>query len=143
MASGSTCSNSRLCGAGARLFRAAEHAVNRGTSLQFDQRWGVIFLRVTVPYFRTYPAAYVPRALEFSNDDGESSPLELAKALLELSKLNFNNTQLDSGDPITVRAARRVGDILRHVGPDRNVQSPFRYFTWRSVETGRICAGNH
>ena len=35
--------------------------------------------------------------------------------LMELSKLNFNNTQFDSGDPITVQAARRVGDILKNV----------------------------
>jgi hypothetical protein len=72
---------------------------------------------------------YVPRALEFTLDDGETSPVELAKELLDLSKLNFNNTQFDSGDPITVRAARRVGDILKHVSADRAVQSRFRFFT--------------
>ncbi len=115
--------------AGARLFRAAEHAVQRGTALQTDDRSGVIYLKGTVPYFRTYPGMYVPRALEFTRDDGATSPLELAKELLELSKLNFNNTQFDSGDPITVRAARRVGEILKHVGPDKDVQSRFRYFT--------------
>lgn len=115
--------------AGARLFRAAEHAVQRGTVLQTDARSGLIYLKGTVPYFRTYPGMYVPRALEFTRDDGVTSPLELAKELLELSKLNFNNTQFDSGDPITVRAARRVGDILKHVGADKNVQSRFRYFT--------------
>ena len=95
--------------AATRLFRAAEHAAQRGTSLQFDQRSGVIYLKGTVPYFKTYPGAYVPRALGFGRDDGESSPLDLAKELLELSKLNFNNTQFDSGDPITVRAPRPPG----------------------------------
>lgn len=115
--------------AGARLFRAAEHAVQRGTCLQTDDRSGLIYLKGTVPYFHTYPGMYVPRALEFTRDDGATSPLELAKELLELSKLNFNNTQFDSGDPITVRAARRVGDILKHVGADKAVQSRFRYFT--------------
>lgn len=112
-----------------RLFRAAVHAVQRGTYLQTDDRSGVIYLKGTVPYFRTYPGMYVPRALEFTRDDGATSPLELAKELLELSKLNFNNTQFDSGDPITVRAARRVGDILKHVDANKNVQSRFRYFT--------------
>lgn len=115
--------------AGTRLFRAAEHAVQRGTSLQFGSASGLIYLKGTVPYFRTYPGAYVPRALEFTRDDGETSPLELAKELLELSKLNFNNTQFDSGDPITIRAARRVGDILKHVEAGKSVQSRFRYFT--------------
>lgn len=115
--------------AGARLLRAAVPAVVRGTTLTFDDRSGIIYLKGTVPYFRTYPGMYVPRALEFTRDDGETPPLELAKELLDLSKLNFNNTQFDSGDPITVRAARRVGDILKHVSSDKQIQSRFRYFT--------------
>jgi hypothetical protein len=64
-----------------------------------------------VPYFKVYPGAYIPRALEFNLDDGETNAGELAKELLGLSKLNFNNTQFDTGDPITVRAARRVGAV--------------------------------
>lgn len=115
--------------AGARLLRAAVPAVVRGTTLTFDEKSGIIYLKGTVPYFRTYPGMYVPRALEFTRDDGETPAIELAKELLDLSKLNFNNTQFDSGDPVTVRAARRVGDILKHVSSDKSVQSRFRYFT--------------
>lgn len=115
--------------AGARLLRAAVPAVVRGTTLTFDDRSGIVYLKGTVPYFRTYPGMYVPRGLEFTRDDGETAAIELAKELLDLSKLNFNNTQFDSGDPITIRAARRVGDILKHVGEDKSVQSRFRYFT--------------
>lgn len=112
-----------------RLLRAAVPAVVRGTTLTFDEREGIVYLKGTVPYFRTYPGMYIPRPMEFTRDDGETTPIELAKELLDLSKLNFNNTQFDSGDPITVRAARRVGDILKHVSADRTVQSRFRYFT--------------
>lgn len=112
-----------------RLLRAAVPAVVRGTTLTFDDRGGIVYLKGTVPYFRTYPGMYIPRPMEFTRDDGETTPIELAKELLDLSKLNFNNTQFDSGDPITVRAARRVGDILKHVASDRSVQSRFRYFT--------------
>lgn len=115
--------------AGARLLRAAVPAVVRGTTLAFDDRSGIVYLKGTVPYFRTYPGMYVPRGLEFTRDDGETAAIELAKELLDLSKLNFNNTQFDSGDPMTIRAARRVGDILKHVGDDKAVQSRFRYFT--------------
>ncbi len=115
--------------AGTRLLRAAVPAVVRGTTLTFDDKTGIVYLKGTVPYFRTYPGMYVPRALEFTRDGGETASIELARELLDLSKLNFNNTQFDSGDPITIRAARRVGDILKYVGPDRAVQSRFRYFT--------------
>jgi hypothetical protein len=88
-----------------------------------------VYLKGTVPYFKVYPGAYIPRALEFIRDDGETSPPELARELVGLSKLNFNNTQFDTGDPITIRAARRVGDILKHVPDGKKVNARFRYFT--------------
>ena len=112
-----------------RLLRPVSAAIWRGAALILDDSRGVVHLKGTVPYFRTYPGMYIPRALEFSRDYGEGRPLDLAQELLELSKLNFNNTQFDSGDPITIRAARRVGDILKHVAVGRAVQSRFRYFT--------------
>ena len=114
---------------GTRLLRAGDSPMDRGTVLQFDQKSGIIYLKGTVPYFKVYPGSYIPRALEFTLDDGETNAGELARELLGLSKLNFNNTQFDTGDPITVRAARRVGDILKHVQPGKKVNSRFRYFT--------------
>jgi hypothetical protein len=48
--------------------------------------------------------------------------------MLSLSKLNWNNTQFDGGEPITVRAARRVGDILKCVAEGGKVQPTFRFF---------------
>jgi hypothetical protein len=101
----------------------------RGTAMLFDEKSGIVYLKGTVPYCQIYPGAYIPRALEFSREDGESSASDIAREILGLSKLNFNNTQFDSGDPITVRAARRVGDILKHVPSGKKVNSRFRYFT--------------
>jgi hypothetical protein len=68
--------------AGVRLLRAAVPAVLRGTSLIFDDVSGIVYLKGTVPYFRTYPGMYIPRALEFTRDDGESTPVDLAKVRL-------------------------------------------------------------
>lgn len=112
-----------------RLFPMGQQAINRGTGLLFDASSGLVYLRGTVPFFKTYPGMYVPRALEFCRDEGDTAPTDLAREMLQLSKLNFNNTQFDGGDPLTLRAARRVGDILKHVPPEQSVQSRFRYFT--------------
>ena len=114
---------------GARLLRAGDSPMVRGTAMLFDDKSGIVYLKGTVPYFQVYPGAYIPRALEFVRDDGETSASDLAHELVGLSKLNFNNTQFDSGDPITVRAARRVGDILKHVPSGKKVNARFRYFT--------------
>jgi hypothetical protein len=114
---------------GTRILRAGVSPMVRGTAMFFDAKSGIVYLKGTVPYFHVYPGAYIPRALEFEREEGETGAAELARELVELSKLNFNNTQFDTGDPITVRAARRVGDILKHVTPNKKVNSRFRYFT--------------
>ena len=112
----------------ASLLNSTQEAVRRGTMLQLDRRSGLLYLSGTIPYYGVYPGLYVPKPIEFTLDSGDASPVELGREILELSKLNFNNTRFDGGDPITVRAARHVGDILKHVAPSRNVQSRFRYF---------------
>lgn len=114
---------------GIRLFRVGTFPVLRGTTVAIDDRSGIAYLRGSVPQFRTYPGMYVPSALEFIRSAGESSPFAIAAEMLRLSKLNFNNTQFDGGEPITLRAARRVGDILKHVGPASSRHTGFRYFT--------------
>ena len=53
---------------------------------------------------------------------------QLANEILSLSKLNWNNTQFDGGEPITVRAARRVGDILKCVTEGQPMQPSFRFY---------------
>lgn len=113
----------------ARLLPATNRPVARGTGVAFDSASGLVYLKGTVPYFGTYPGPYVPRPIEFLIGDGDSTPAKIAQELLHLSKLNFNNTRFDTGDPVTVRAARRVGDILKHVEPGTLVASRFRYFT--------------
>jgi hypothetical protein len=72
---------------------------------------------------------YVPRPLEFVLSKADATVLQVATEMMGLSKLNWNNTQFDGGEPITVRAARRVGDILKCLSPDGAVlQSSFRYY---------------
>jgi len=112
-----------------RLFRDAIYPVLRGTTLTFDQSSGIVYLRGSVPQFRVYPGMYVPSSLEYHLAYGEVDSPQIAKELVALSKLNFNSTQFDCGEPVTIRAARRVGDILKHVGPDEEVNLGFRFFT--------------
>ena len=71
---------------------------------------------------------YVPRPLELSVTRAETSIEQIARELLSLSKMNWNNTQFDGGEPITLRAARRVGDILKCIPENGTVQPSFRFF---------------
>ena len=83
----------------------------------------VLYAKGSVEFFRTYPGMYVPMPLLLRMKE-TSQPLPfLAEEVLALSKMNWNNTQFDGGFPITVRAARNVGDILKYV-PDGSPIAP-------------------
>jgi hypothetical protein len=111
-----------------RLFRAGTYPPLRGTFLNLQSGTGILYLRGSVQFFQAYPGMYVPRPLELTVASSEAPLEQLAKELLSLSKLNWNNTQFDGGEPITVRAARRVGDILKCVAEGQRFQPSFRFY---------------
>lgn len=111
-----------------RLFRQGTYPPLRGTLLTLDEKTGLLYLRGSVNFYESYPGLYVPRPLEFSITEADMTLRRLAEEIFSLSKLNWNNTQFDGGEPITVRAARRVGDILKCVPENGPVQPSFRFF---------------
>ena len=111
-----------------RLFREGTYPPLRGTFVELQPGGGLLYLKGSVNFFETYPGMYVPRPLEFTTYRAETPVHQLAREMLSLSKLNWNNTQFDGGEPITVRAARRVGDILKCVAESGRVQPTFRFF---------------
>ena len=111
-----------------RLFREGTYPPLRGSFLKLQADTGLLYLRGSVQFFETYPGMYVPRPLELSITRAETSIEQIAREMLSLSKLNWNNTQFDGGEPITLRAARRVGDILKCIPEHGTVQPSFRFF---------------
>jgi len=98
-----------------RLFRSGAYPVLRGTHLQLDSQRHLLYTRGSVPFFETYPGLYLPRALEIQFDSIEQSRELLCNEILALTKMNWNNTQFDMSEPITLRAARSVGDIMKYI----------------------------
>lgn len=98
-----------------RLFRDGEYPPLRGTFLTLDHRTHALYTRGGVDFFSTYPGMYVPSPLRLLCEDVEQTPAYLAGEILALTKMNWNNTQFDNRNPITIRAARGVGDILKYV----------------------------
>ena len=112
-----------------RLFRTGANPPLRGTFLDLSADKAILYLRGSVEFFEMYPGMYVPRPVGMTIARSDSTKDALAKEMLALSKLNWNNTQFDGGEPITVRAARQVGDILKCVPSDSDVlQRGFRFY---------------
>ena len=79
-------------------------------------------------FYGTYPGMYIPTPLPFRLVDMGSSPEHLAEELLALTKMNWNQTQLDGRLPIALRTADRVGEILRHLGHHDRPQGWYAFY---------------
>jgi hypothetical protein len=103
-------------GSPVRLFRDGAYPPLRGTLMHLDDRHHLLYLKGSVDFFQTYPGPYIPKPFAFRCDETEETALALAKEILALSKMNWNDTQFDGGSPITVTAARKVAGIMKYVG---------------------------
>lgn len=112
-----------------RLLRTGAYPPVRGTLLFLDDATCILYTKGSVPFFRTYPGMYLPRPLEISYQaiDG-GLPQLLPEEILALTKMNWNNTQFDGGDPITLAAARRVGAILKYIDADGPVAPRYSFY---------------
>jgi hypothetical protein len=71
---------------------------------------------------------YVPDPITIRPVDQVHRPEDLGEEMLALTKLNWNHSQLDGRLPITLRASRKVGNILRHVAADVGTARRYQYY---------------
>jgi hypothetical protein len=111
-----------------RLYRDGAYPPLRGTYLELE-RGALLYCRGSVPYYRTYPGLYIPKPLLLRpHQGGESTLADLSRETLALSKMNWNSTQFDGSSPITLRAARVVGRVLRYVSPGTLEAAEYRHY---------------
>lgn len=111
-----------------RLFRDGIYPPLRGMLLTLDEHEHVLYTRGSVDFFRTYPGLYVPtpRWLRLAKTE---QPIEiLASEILALTKLNWNKTQFDGSEPITLNAARHVGEILKYVPDGDSIKPRYSFY---------------
>jgi len=111
-----------------RLFRMGIYPPLRGTVWLTKNGPHFLYTRGSVQFYSTYPGLYVPRPIQYQIELGDCTPKSAGRELLELTKMNWNSTQFDNADPITVRAARQVGSILRYVDEGSLVEHRYSYY---------------
>jgi hypothetical protein len=107
-----------------RAFRDGTYPPLRGTFISLDDQLHLLYTRGSVEFFNVYPGMYVPHPLRFRSDYLEQSAAFAAQEMLALTKMNWNNTQFDGLEPITMRAARQVGSILKYLEDERSPYQP-------------------
>jgi hypothetical protein len=111
-----------------RLHRNGKYPPLRGTFWELDDETKILYTKGSVDLFQTYPGLYIPKSLKIRIAFKEQSSRFLANEILALTKMNWNNTQLDNSMPITIKAARQVGDILKYVPEDGYVESSYSFY---------------
>ena len=111
-----------------RLYRFGGYPPMRGTHLKLTDNHHILYTRGSVPYYETYPGMYIPSALEIKLASYDESPNLICDEILALTKMNWNNTQFDRKFPITIECARNVGEILKYLGPQEEMQLKYSFY---------------
>ena len=96
--------------------------------MSLDEPQMFLYTRGSVKFFETYTGNYPPRSLRIDCSYGNQTPRYLAEEILALTKMNWNNTQFDGSEPITIRAARQVGRILKYTDENATIQQFYRFY---------------
>lgn len=111
-----------------RLYRENYYPPLRGTCLEADKKNLFLYTRGSIPFYQEYPGMYVPRSLGIRIAQQSQSNKKIMEELMVLSKTNWNNVQIDATMPITVTAARTVGEILRWLPENIPTPQPYRFY---------------
>ena len=111
-----------------RLFRNGDYPPYRGTLAQLDGNRQLLYSRGSVWYYKTYPGLYIPRPIELRIVKSEESPIFIAKEILGLTKMNWNNTQFDGKYPVTLGCSRKVGEIMKYLTESEIPQIRYGYY---------------
>lgn len=111
-----------------RVLRDGDYPVLRGTFVDLDGK-GLLYTNGSIPYYGTYPGVYVPNPLLLCpHESSDSTVTQIAKEVFSLTKVNWNSTQMNQRLPIPIRAARKVGEVLKYIPEDKLVSSDYRNY---------------
>ncbi len=95
-----------------KLFRPEKNPVLRGTALSVDDRLAYLWTRGLVPRLRTYVGRETPNPLCIKICRGDPDMPTVLRDILGLTKLNYNACRFSDGEPVTLKFADAVGEIL-------------------------------
>jgi hypothetical protein len=110
------------------LFREGNYPPLRGTYICLDDRHHFLYTMGFIPYLETYPGLYVPTPWQIVDHHGGSSPKDLLREVLTLTKMNVNNCAFADGTPITLSFSRKIGDIMKHIPESGVIQPQYKYY---------------
>jgi hypothetical protein len=111
-----------------KLYRKADHPVLRGLSYIRDDRTAYLWTKGFTPRLQTYPGREVPNPLLIDVCRGRAEIETVLADIMALTKLNYNTCIFADGEPVTLKFADAVGEVLT-AGPMGEVPPlPFKHY---------------
>lgn len=95
-----------------KLYRKADRPVLRGLAYVRDTRTAYLWTRGYIPRLQTYPGREVPNPLLIDVCRGNVAIETVLNDIMALTKLNYNTCIFADGQPVTLKFADAVGEIL-------------------------------
>ncbi|NHV98168.1 MAG: hypothetical protein HA496_00815 [Thaumarchaeota archaeon] len=111
-----------------RFFGDGKMPPSRGTFYRIDATKGLLYTTGYVKSFKTYPGIGIPKPLEFHMDYGKTEIEKLGKEIFALTKMDWNNTNLMLREPVTVKYASNIIEILKAGLQSDEVVKDIRYY---------------
>lgn len=111
-----------------KLFRSGAYPVIRGTALITGNKSGFLWTSGFVPRLSTYMGPDTPNPLLITIRRGEASLQTVMQDVLALTKINFNTCLFNDREPVTIRFADAIGDILIAAPLDSEPMLPFKFY---------------
>ena len=111
-----------------KLFRKENQPALRGLAYVRDRHTAYLWTKGFTPRLQTYPGREVPLPLLVDVCKGDADIKVVLNDLMALTKLNYNACIFADGQPVTLRFADAIGEILTS-GPFKNVPPlPFKLY---------------
>tara|TARA_R110002095_G_scaffold214998_1_gene208169 strand:+ start:30774 stop:32231 length:1458 start_codon:yes stop_codon:yes gene_type:complete len=111
-----------------KILRDGNYPVLRGTFVNLAGK-GLLYTNGSIPYYGTYPGLYDPRPLLLClHKSCDSTISQIAEEVFSLTKINWNSTQMNQRLPIPIRAARKVGEVLKYLDEGQAVSADYRRY---------------
>lgn len=101
----------------------------RGTKFGKKKKWFLFTTGYTLS-LGTYPGATMPMPLMIEIARVDSTPYQICKDIISLTKLDWNTADFCRREPVTLSVSRKVGNILSEMRSN-DIENPpegYRYY---------------
>jgi len=111
-----------------KLFRNGNYPIMRGSAYIKNGRTAFLWTKGFIPRVQSILGLETPNPLSIQIVRGEGNIERVCKDILALTKLNYNSCIYCDGQPVTLKFANTIGEILT-AGPNEKLEVlPFMYY---------------